>query len=67
MNIPQVLALPLAEAERRLKEAGCTYEVQSLLPPRAREADFVGLAVRKYVVRQRVLSSNKIALTVVYR
>lgn len=67
MDIPQVLALPLEEAERRLKQAGCTYEVKSLLPPRADEADFAEKAVRKYVVRQRVLSANRLALTVVYR
>ncbi len=67
MAIPQVLALPLEEAVRRLEEAGCTYEVQLLLPPRASEADYENQAVRKYVVRQRALSSNKIALTIVYR
>ena len=29
MEIPQVLALPLEEAVRRLEAAGCTYEVQA--------------------------------------
>lgn len=67
MNTPQVLALPLKEAERRLMEAGYTCEVQLLLPPRASEADFAEQKVRKYVVRQRVLSANRIALTIVYR
>ena len=33
MEIPQVLALPLDEAARRLEAAGCSYEVQPLLPP----------------------------------
>ena len=46
MEIPQVLALPLKEAARRLEAAGCSYEVQSLLPPRASEADFEGREVR---------------------
>ena len=50
MEIPQVLALPLKEAARRLEAAGCSYEVQSLLPPRASEADFEGREVRRYVV-----------------
>lgn len=67
MEIPQVLVLPLDEALRRLEAAGCTCEVQSLLPPRACEADFAGKAVRKYVVRQRQLSANRLALTIVYR
>ena len=53
MEIPQVLALPLQEAARRLEAAGCTYEVQLLLPPRASEADFEGREVRRYVVRQQ--------------
>ncbi len=67
MEIPQVLALPLDEAVRRLEVAGCTYEVQPLLPPRASEADYAGKTVRKYVVRQRQLSANRLALTIVYR
>ena len=60
MEIPQVLALPLQEAARRL-------EVQPLLPPRASEADFEGREVRRYVVRQQQLSANRLALTIVYR
>lgn len=67
MAIPQVLALPLKEAARRLEQAGCTYEVQLLLPPRACEEDYSNKAVRKYVVRQRELSANRLALTIVYR
>ena len=58
MEIPQILALPLKEAARRLEAAGCSYEVQPLLPPRA---------VRRYVVRQQQLSANRLALTIVYR
>lgn len=67
MEIPQVLALPLQEAARRLEAAGYTYEVQLLLPPRASEADFEGRKVRRYVVRQQQLSANRLALTIVYR
>ncbi|MGM9583265.1 MAG: hypothetical protein ACI3WU_06080 [Phascolarctobacterium sp.] len=67
MSIPSVLALSLEEASRRLTEAGLEHEVEVLLPPRDREEDFTGKAVRKYVVRQQALSCNKILLTVVYR
>ena len=67
MAAPIVLALPLAEAARRLELSGFTYEVETLLPPRDSEADYDGLQVRKYVVRQRELSANKLALTIVYR
>lgn len=67
MSIPQVLALTLEEAVRRLEEAGVSYEVKALLPPRSEEADFEGIEVRKYVVRQQLLSANKVGLSVVYR
>lgn len=67
MNAPNVLALSLEEAARRLNEAGFDYEVQTLLPPRDKEEDFDGKKVRKYVVRQQSLSCNKFVLTVVYR
>ncbi|MDY5046020.1 hypothetical protein [Phascolarctobacterium sp.] len=67
MNAPNVLALSLEEAARRLSEAGFDYEVQTLLPPRDKEEDFDGKKVRKYVVRQQSLSCNKFVLTVVYR
>ena len=67
MAAPNVLALSLEEASRRLQEAGFDFEVQALLPPRDKEEDFDGKKVRKYVVRQQVLSCNKILLTVVYR
>lgn len=67
MTAPIVLALPLAEAARRLENSGFTYEVETLFPPRDSEADYEGQEVRKYVVRQRELSANKLALTIVYR
>ena len=67
MAAPNVLALSLEEASRRLNEAGFDYEVQTLLPPRDKEEDFDGKKVRKYVVRQQALSCNKLVLTVVYR
>ena len=67
MEIPQVLALPLKEAARRLEAAGCSYEVQSLLPPRASEADFEGREVRRYVVREQQLSGNRFGIKIEYR
>lgn len=67
MAAPNVLALSLEEASRRLNEAGFDYEVQTLLPPRDKEENFDGKKVRKYVVRQQALSCNKLVLTVVYR
>lgn len=67
MAAPIVLALPLAEAARRLESNGFTYEVETLFPPRDSEADYEGQEVRKYVVRQRELSANRLALTIVYR
>ena len=67
MNAPNVLALNLEEAARRLKEAGFEFTVEVLLPPRDKEEDFAEKSVRKSVVRQRELSCNKLVLTVVYR
>ena len=67
MEAPNVLALNLKEASRRLAEAGWSFEVETLLPPRDKEEDFDGKKVRKYVVRQQSLSCNKFVLTVVYR
>ena len=67
MAAPNVLALSLEEASRRLSEAGFDFEVEALLPPRDKEGDFAGTQVRKYVVRQQALSCNKLVLTVVYR
>ena len=48
MAAPNVLALSLDEASRRLQEAGFDCEVQALLPPRDKEEDFAGKQVRKY-------------------
>lgn len=67
MAVPNVLALPLDEAVRRLEAAGIACELRTLLPPRDSEEDFTGREVRKYVVRQQMLLTNKIVLTVVYR
>lgn len=67
MQVPNVLALPLDEALQRLDAAGVQYEVKVLLPPRDSEADFAGKEVRKYVVRQQLLSDDKLVLTIVYR
>lgn len=67
MQVPNVLALPLEEALKRLVEAGVEYEIKVLLPPRESEADYEGKEVRKYVVRQQVLPDDKLVLTIVYR
>lgn len=67
MAAPNVLALSLDEASRRLQEAGFDFEVEALLPPRDKEEDFADKQVRKYVVRQQALPCNKLVLTVVYR
>lgn len=67
MQVPNVLALPLDEAIKRLEAAGVAYEVKVLLPPRDSEADFEGKEVRKYVVRQQALPDDKLVLTIVYR
>lgn len=67
MQVPNVLALPLDEAIKRLEAVGARYEVKVLLPPRDSEADFVGKEVRKYVVRQQALPDDKVVLTIVYR
>ncbi len=67
MEFPNVLALPLEEAERRLAERQIKYEIQPLVPPREDIADYTSRDVRKYVVRQQVLSDDKLVLTIVYR
>lgn len=67
MQVPNVLALPLDEAMRRLEAVGAVCEVKVLLPPRDSVADFEGKEVRKYVVRQQVLPDDKVVLTIVYR
>ena len=67
MQVPNVLALSLEEAVRRLEAVGVKYEVKVLLPPRESEDDYEGKDVRKYVVRQQVLPDDKVVLTIVYR
>ena len=67
MQVPNVLALSLDEAVKRLEEVGVAYEVKVLVPPRESEADYEGKEVRKYVVRQQVLPDDKLVLTIVYR
>lgn len=67
MVTPIVLSLPLEEAVSRLEAAGYSWEAKVLLPPRDSEADFADKVVRKYVVRQDLLSDNKFVLTIVYR
>lgn len=67
MFVPNLLALPLEEALNRLVRYDIECEVKTLLPPRDSEVDFLGKVVRKYVVRQQLLSANKLVLTVVYR
>lgn len=67
MDIPNVLALPLEEAVKRLQSSGYTCEVTALLPPREKSEDYTDPGLRKYVVRQQVLSDDKIGLTIVYR
>lgn len=67
MQVPNVLALPLEEAVKRLEASGVQYEVKVLLPPRDSEADFEGKEVRKYVVRQQALPDDRSVLTIVYR
>ena len=67
MQVPNVLALSLEEAVKRLEEAGVAYEVKVLLPPRESEAEYKEKEVRKYVVRQQVLPDDKLVLTIVYR
>lgn len=67
MEFPNVLALPLEEAERILQEQKIQYDVQLTLPPRENESEYALQHVRKYVVRQQVLSDDKLVLTIVYR
>ncbi len=67
MNIPSVLGLQLTEAERRLQKAGISFSVEVTLPPRESSASYDMSQVRQYVVRQQVLSDDKLVLTVVYR
>lgn len=67
MEFPNVLALPLEEAECILQEQKIQYDVQLTLPPREDASEYALQHVRKYVVRQQVLSDDKLVLTIVYR
>lgn len=67
MEFPNVLALLLEEAERILQEKKIQYDVQLTLPPREDASEYALQHVRKYVVRQQVLSDDKLVLTIVYR
>ena len=64
MLIPDVLALPLAEAIARLEAAEIGYTVAATQPPRQNEVVAEKIAV-EYVVRQSLLSDNKVALVTV--
>ena len=63
MLIPDVLALPLAEAIARLEAAEIGYTVADTQPPQ-NEVVAEKIAV-EYVVRQSLLSDNKVALVTV--
>ena len=63
MLIPDVLALPLAEAIARLEAAEIGYTVAAT-PRRQNEVVAEKIAV-EYVVRQSLLSDNKVALVTV--
>lgn len=65
MDVPQVLALPLEEALRRLRLAGIEPQVEYLVPPRE-EGKPLPQEARKFVVRQ-VMSDDKTVLTLVCR
>lgn len=67
ITVPELLGLSLEEAGARLEAAGLSYEVEALFPPRDSEESFAGRLVRKYVVRWRKLSADKLMVTVVYR
>ena len=62
-----VLALPLDEGVSRLESCGLKCKSKALLPPRQNEADFQFREVRKYIVRQQMLSDNEVELTIVFR
>jgi len=64
MLIPDVLALPLAEAIARLEAAEIGYTVATAPPRRQNEVVAEKIAV-EYVVRQSLLSDNKVALVTV--
>lgn len=65
MLIPDVLALPLAEAIARLEAAGIGYTVAVTQPPRRQNEVLAEKIAVEYVVRQSLLSDNKVALVTV--
>lgn len=67
MCVPNVLALPLAEGIERLKACGIECTCKAVLPPRDSVENHEGQEVRKYIVRQQLLSETLVELTIVYR
>ncbi|MCC8158781.1 MAG: hypothetical protein LIO50_06125 [Phascolarctobacterium sp.] len=67
MLIPDVLALPLAEAIARLEAAGIGYTVAVTQPPRRQNEVLAEKIAVEYVVRQSLLSDNKVALVTIKR
>lgn len=66
MLIPDVLALPLAEAIARLEAAEIGYNtVADTQPPRRQNEVVAEKIAVEYVVRQSLLSDNKVALVTV--
>ena len=65
MLIPDVLALPLAEAIARLEAAEIGYTVAATQPPRRQNEVVAEKIAVEYVVRQSLLSDNKVALVTV--
>ena len=65
MLIPDVLALPLAEAIARLEAAEIGYTVADTQPPRRQNEVVAEKIAVEYVVRQSLLSDNKVALVTV--
>ena len=67
MDVPNVLALPLAEGKKRLEACGLQCVCKVLLPPRESVEDYEGQEVRQYIVRQQLLSDREVELSIVYR
>ena len=65
MLIPDVLALPLAEAIARLEAAEIGYTVAATQPPRRQNEVVAEKIAVEYVVRQSLLPDNKVALVTV--
>jgi len=62
-----VLALPLEEGVKLLEERGMQCQCKILLPPREKAEDYQNREVRKYIVRQQLLSDTQVELTIVFR